>query len=219
MPIPATPSALWVWLRGTARGELVLATRRITQILLPVLTLDRVVDVFRYGSGRDLTGYEDGTENPEGEQASAAALVQDTGPSHDGGSFAAVQQWEHDFAAFERLSQAARDAAIGRRLHDNVELANAPASAHVKRTAQESFDPPAFLLRRSMPWAEDARAGLLFLAFGKSFDAFETQLRRMVGLEDGIVDALLGFSRPVSGAYFWCPPVRAGRLNLSAVGM
>jgi len=219
LPLPATPAALWLWLRGTGRGELVMTTHRITQTLASALTLTRVADVFRYGSGRDLTGYEDGTENPEGDAAAAAALVQGAGPGYDGASFAAVQQWEHDFDAFERLTQAARDAAIGRQLHDNQELEHAPASAHVKRTAQEDFEPPAFVLRRSMPWTRDTQAGLMFLAFGKSLDAFEAQLRRMAGQDDGIADALFGFSKPITGAYFWCPPMRAGKLDLSAVGL
>ncbi|MDR0478959.1 MAG: Dyp-type peroxidase [Burkholderiaceae bacterium] len=217
--IPSTPAALWVWLRGADRGDLVWAARRIEQALAPAFALERVVDTFQYGSGRDLTGYEDGTENPQGDAASAAALVQGAGPRLDGGSFAAVQQWVHDFDAFERLTPAARDETVGRRLRDNEELHDAPASAHVKRTAQEGFTPPAFVLRRSMPWARDAQAGLLFLAFGRSLDAFEAQLRRMAGLEDGIADALFGFSRPVTGAYFWCPPMRGGRLDLSALGL
>jgi putative iron-dependent peroxidase len=181
--------------------------------------VERVVDVFRYDTGRDLTGYEDGTENPQGAAAIAAALVQGAGPGRDGGSFAAVQQWLHDFDAFERLPHAARDAAIGRRLQDNAELPDAPASAHVKRAAQENFDPPAFVLRRSMPWTRDAQAGLLFLAFGRSLDAFEAQLRRMAGLDDGIADALFGLSKPVTGASFGCPPMRDGQLDLSVVGV
>jgi putative iron-dependent peroxidase len=97
---------------------------------------------------------------------------------------------------------------------------DAPPSAHVKRTAQESFEPEAFVVRRSMPWADGARAGLVFVAFGHSFDAFEAQMRRMVGEEDGITDALFGFTRPLTGAYFWCPPVgAAGRLDLRALGI
>ena len=71
-----------------------------------------------------------------------------------------------------------------------IEIVDAPASAHVKRSAQESFEPEAFILRRSMPWAEGARGGLNFVAFGKSFDAFEAQLKRMAGAEDGITDVL-----------------------------
>lgn len=71
------------------------------------------------------------------------------------------------------------------------------------------------VLRRSMPWAEGQRGGLLFVAFATSFDPFEAQLRRMVGIEDGIVDALFRFTRPQSGAHFWGPAMRAGRLDLS----
>jgi putative iron-dependent peroxidase len=217
--IPSTPAALWVWLRGSDCGDLVWAARRIERALAPACALERVVDTFRYGSGRDLTGYEDGTENPEGDAAVAAALAQGAEPGYDGASFAAVQQWVHDFDAFERLAPAARDEVIGRRLRDNAEIEPAPASAHVRRAAQEDFEPPAFVLRRSMPWARDAQAGLLFLAFGQSLDAFEAQLRRMAGQDDGIADALFGFSTPVTGAYFWCPPMGAGRLDLSALGL
>ena len=44
------------------------------------------------------------------------------------------------------------------------------------------------------------------------------QMRRMAGQDDGIVDALFGISRPVTGAYFWCPPMRGGRLDLRRLG-
>ena len=114
---------------------------------------------------------------------------------------------------------AQQDLSIGRRRADNQEIDDAPASAHVKRTAQESFAPAAFVLRRSMPWADGNRGGLLFVAFATSFDPFEAQLRRMLGIDDGIVDALFRFTRPQSGAYFWCPPMRKGRLDLSALGL
>ena len=95
-----------------------------------------------------------------------------------------------------------------------VELAE---SAHVKRTAQESFSPEAFVLRRSMPWFEGSEGGLYFVAFAHTLDAFEAQLRRMVGKEDAITDGLFRFSRPVSGGYYWCPPVQGVRLDLRAL--
>lgn len=60
--------------------------------------------------------------------------------------------------------------------------------------------------------------GWMFVACGKSFAAFEVQLARMVGAEDGIADALFGFTRPISGAYFWCPPMSGGYPDLSALG-
>lgn len=104
-------------------------------------------------------------------------------------------------------------------IRSNQELDDAPESAHVKRTAQESFDPEAFILRRSMPWADAAGEGLVFVAFGRNFDAFEALLNRMVGAEDGIADALFTFTRALTGSYFWCPPVADGRLDLRALGL
>jgi porphyrinogen peroxidase len=63
------------------------------------------------------------------------------------------------------------------------------------------------------------RAGLMFVAFGRSFDAFEAQWARMTGAEDGVIDGLFRFTRPISGAYFWCPPVKVARVDLSALGL
>lgn len=219
LDVPSTPEALWCWLRGDDRGDLLHRTRAIEQAVQPALSMTRTVDAFRHGAGLDLTGYEDGTENPQGGAAVEAAIVRGQGHGLDGGSFVAVQQWLHDFDAFGRMSAEEQDNAIGRHKQGNEEIDDAPASAHVKRTAQESFEPAAFVLRRSMPWADGHGAGLVFVAFGCSFDAFEAQLHRMVGAEDGITDALFRFTRPVSGAYFWCPPMKKGRVDLSAVGV
>lgn len=218
--VPSTPAALWCWLRGHDRGELVHRTRAIEAALAPALRTQTIIDAFQYDASRDLTGYEDGTENPTGAEATAAAILQGAGPGLDGSSYVAVQQWLHDLDRFTSMSKSEQDATFGRRRDDNEEIDDAPPSAHVKRTAQESFDPEAFVVRRSMPWADGARAGLVFVAFGRSFDAFEAQMRRMAGEEDGITDALFGFTHPLTGAYFWCPPVGpAGKLDLRALGL
>ncbi len=215
--VPSTPASLWCWLKGEDRGELLHRTRAIEEMLSPAFILENVVDAFQYGPSLDLTGYEDGTENPKGEQAEAVATLHTDKPGLEGSSFVAVQQWIHDLDHFESMPQNEQDTTIGRRKSDNEEMDDAPESAHVKRTAQESFSPEAFILRRSMPWADEQWAGLVFVAFGKSFDAYEALLKRMVGEEDGIPDALFRFTRPVTGSYFWCPPVTDGRLNLSAL--
>jgi len=217
--VPSTPAALWCWLRGDDRGELVHAARALAAKAAPAFAPVQVVDAFQYRGGRDLSGYEDGTENPKGAAAVEACIVTGSGGGMDGSSFVAVQQWVHDLDRFAALPPAQRDATIGRRIADNAEIADAPASAHVKRTAQESFDPPAFVLRRSMPWADATREGLVFVAFGHSLDAFERLLRRMVGEDDGVVDALFRFTRPLTSASFWCPPVTAGALEGSALGL
>jgi putative iron-dependent peroxidase len=222
--IPATPSALWIWLRGDDPGKLVHAANELKGVLSPAFRVDEVVDGFKHdetpeGMGRDLSGYEDGTENPDDEEAVDAAAVSGAGPSMDGSSFVATQKWIHELSIFNQMASSERDDVIGRRASDNEELEDAPESAHVKRTAQEDFEPEAFVVRRSMPWADATHEGLEFVAFGATLDAFEAQLTRMSGLEDGTVDALFRFSRPVTGAYFWCPPVQDGKLNLTALGM
>lgn len=215
--VPSTPAALWCWLRGEDRGDLLHATRRLQALLAPAFQLDQAIDAFQYGESRDLTGYEDGTENPKDDDAVNVAMVDGMGVGLDGSSFVVVQQWVHDLDVFEQMNALAQDDVIGRRKIDNEEIQQAPPSAHVKRTAQESFTPEAFVLRRSMPWMDGDQAGLMFVAFGRSFSPFEAQLRRMAGAEDGIVDALFTFTHPVSGGYFWCPPLRKGQLDLSAL--
>ncbi len=219
MVLPSTSAALWCWLRGSDRGVLLHLSRKVVNAVSSAFSLDSIIDAFQHDNGRDLTGYVDGTENPKGTKAAGAAIVRGQGAGLDGASFVAVQQWVHDFARFEAMPSKQQDDAVGRRKSDNKELANAPASSHVKRTAQESFSPEAFILRRSMPWVDGTRGGLNFVAFGKSFDAFEAQLKRMVGAEDGITDALYKFTKPVSGSYFWCPPMRNGKLDLRALGL
>jgi putative iron-dependent peroxidase len=213
--IPSTQSALWCWLRGHDRGDMIHQTLQLENRLSAAFEIDDIVDAFQYGESKDLSGYEDGTENPVGDDAADAAIVQHAGPGMDGSSFVAVQRWVHDLTHFQSFTQDEQDNIFGRRKSDNEELEDAPESAHVKRTAQESFDPEAFIVRRSMPWCDANEEGLMFVAFGHSFDAFETLLRQMMGINDGIKDGLFRFTRPVSGAYYWCPPMKDGKPDLS----
>lgn len=217
--IPSTQSDLWLWLRRGGEGEQFHRMAHLMDILQVGFELAHCVEAFQYSDSRDLTGYVDGTENPTGSDALAAAIQETGGRGLLGSSFVAVQQWQHDFAVFDSMTQQQQDHTIGRRRSDNVELDDAPDSAHVKRTAQESFDPEAFVVRRSMPWRQELEGGLQFVAFGRSFEAFEAQLQRMMGVDDGVVDGLFNISRPLTGEYYWCPPMTAGRLDLSILGI
>ena len=91
--VPSTPAALWCWLCGDDRGELFHRSRQIESLLSPAFVLSDVIDSFAYDLNRDLSGYEDGTENPKGDEAVEAATVQGQGAGLDGSSFVAVQQW------------------------------------------------------------------------------------------------------------------------------
>lgn len=218
-PVPSTPAALWVWLRADDAGAALLRSLDIERLAAPAFALDSAVNAFRYADDRDLSGYEDGTENPQGDEALEAAFVFGKGAGLDGASFVAVQQWVHDFDKMRAIPGDEMDRIIGRRKQDNEELDGAPDYAHVKRTEQESFTPQAVVLRRSSPWADERRGGLYFVAFGHSLRAFEVQMRQMIGATDGVHDGLFRFTQPITGSFFWCPPVKDGKLDLSALGL
>lgn len=210
---PSTQGALFVSISGDERGAVLDRALEVQRNLGTGWRLLEEADTFRYRGGRDLTGYEDGTENPKGAAAVAAAI------RADGSSFVAVQRYVHDLERFNANDPPARDAIIGRRFDDNEEIPDAVATAHVKRSAQESFDPPAFMVRRSMPWGTLKEHGLVFVAYVENLDRFERVLQRMAGLDDGQLDNLLGFTRAVSGGYYWCPPMKDDVLDLRGVGL
>jgi putative iron-dependent peroxidase len=216
---PSTQGALWAFVRGSERGSVLDRAMGIRRKLGAGWRLVDELHAFRYREGRDLTGYEDGTENPTGDAAREAALVARGADGMVAGSFVAVQRFVHDLSRFQALDADARDHVIGRRAETNEEISDAVATAHVKRTAQESFDPQAFMLRRSMPWGDVREHGLYFVAYVEALDRFERVLRRMAGLEDGHVDALLGVTRATTGGYYFCPPMAGGLLDLRSLGL
>ena len=228
---PHSPADLWLWLRaaqGQDVGHLHALTQLLNSVLQPAFELLDAVDAFRHmaqgdeeaGISRDLTGFQDGTENPKGRKALAAAFAA------DGSSFVAVQHWQHRWARIHGMSKHEQSQAIGRDRASNEELEDAPASAHIKRTTQEDFTlsdgSEGFSWRRSMPWLAGDASGLHFVSFGKNFEAFELQLASMSGVsqaKDGITDAVLQMSQPLRTSYFWCPPMQdtkgQKRLDLS----
>ena len=214
--MPHTPSDLLLRIYGDDPGQVLHRERELLVQLQAFEVLDRV-EAFVHGESRDLTGYEDGTENPDEDARGGVALQSGHGRGLDGSSVVAVQRWLHDLDVFARKSKAEQDHTIGRERVSNEELDDAPESAHVKRTAQEDFDPEAFIWRRSMPWRDHRGAGIMFVSFSATLDPFEALCRRMLGHDDGVVDALFTFTQPLTGATFWCPPLANDRLDLSAV--
>ena len=127
--------------------------------------------------------------------ARTAALVHDAGAGLDGGSLVAVQQWVHDWHAIRALAPQAMDHVIGRRRSDNEELDDAQASAMCNaRRKKALIRQPSFCAGPCLGRCNASGADVCI--FGASLDAFEAQLHRMAGLDDGVTDALFGVSRP-----------------------
>lgn len=211
---------LLVWLRATDkqdRGDLIQISQHLQMLLANSFVVADVVESFKYevkhsAESFDLTGYEDGTENPKGQKAKSFGFAA------DGSSYLALQKWLHQWDKINSMHVADMNKTIGRNKKTNAELETAPESAHVKRSTQEDFTlsdgTQGFSLRRSLPWSDGKHSGLMFAAFGKSFEAFELQFQRMVGADDGITDALFKISKPLNTNFFWCPPVVAGKITI-----
>lgn len=213
--MPASQRALWAYIPEQTAGAAFERAEALNRQLAGPFGLVEDLPLFRYRDGRDLTGYKDGTGNPPPEDQAGVALIPQ-GPQA-GGSFALVQRYVHSRAPFNRLAETERDDVIGRRLSDDEEFDEAPDTSHVKRTDQEGYADPAFMLRRSMPWGDLKTHGLLFVAFVADLGVVDLVLRRMCGLIDDVPDSLLKYTRPETGSYYYCPPLKDGRLNLAGV--
>ncbi len=88
---------------------------------------------FRSFDERDLLGFVDGTENPEGGAAADAVLIGDEDPRFAGGSYVVVQKYVHDLAGWDALPVEAQEHAIGRTKLSDLELADdvKPENSHV----------------------------------------------------------------------------------------
>jgi putative iron-dependent peroxidase len=170
---------------------------------------------FRYLDARDLTGFIDGTENPKGAKArAAAALIGKEDARFAGGSFAFTQRYVHDLARWNELPVADQERAIGRRKRDSRELSDRakPETAHISRVVIEENGEELEIVRHSFPYGTTSEHGLFFIAYTRDLAIPERMAARMYGTAgDGLHDRLMEFTRAVSGANFFTPSLRTLR--------
>src|SRR3954451_5443339 len=77
------------------------------------MTVARETPTFIYRNSLDLTGFIDGTGNPEPEDQHARAIVPDGQPGA-GGAFCIAQRWVHHLGYFEGLSLQDQENTFGR---------------------------------------------------------------------------------------------------------
>ena len=166
---------------------------------------------FRYFDGRDITGFIDGTENPQfpDDRAEVALLGEDAGIFQDG-SFIFAQRYAHNLDKWKKLKVDAQEQVMGRTKLESIELDDEvkPANAHIARTVVEDEEGEEMeILRHSLPYG-DGRGdqGLFFIAYTKDLKIIDAMLVRMFGTSgDGIHDCLLHFVTPMDGAYYFAP--------------
>jgi putative iron-dependent peroxidase len=168
------------------------------------------VQAFRYFDDRDVMGFVDGTENPRGDAARAAAIVGDEDAAFTGGSYVVVQKYLHDLKAWNAVPVETQERIIGRRKLSDIELKDAekPPYAHNELTSIEESGKELKILRDNMPFGRPGYSefGTYFIGYCRTPRITETMLENMfVGKPPGNYDRLLDFSHPVTGGLFFAP--------------
>lgn len=161
---------------------------------------------FRWVEERDLSGFVDGTENPQGEQREAVAII--ASGENAGGSYVLSQRWQHNLKMFNRLAVEKQEQIIGRTKESNEELEGdaRPATSHVARVDLKEEGKGLKILRQSLPYGTaSGDHGLFFLAYCATLYNIEQQLLSMFGEADGKYDTMLRFTKPLTGSYFYAP--------------
>jgi len=206
---PATQHDVVVWISGSSRDVVFEHSRAAVNAIADVATVATEQACFVHRDSRDLLGFIDGTKNPELLEAPVAALVPPGEPGA-GGSHMLVMRWIHDIARFETIPLAEQERTFGRTKIDSVEMSDEekPDTAHIARVEiLDEHGDELSIYRRSVPYGTVAEHGLYFVAFAADRGRFDRMLARMFGLADGTRDRLTDFSRPVTGALYFAPPL------------
>jgi porphyrinogen peroxidase len=208
---PATPGDLLFHIRA-ARMDLCfeLATQIMARLSGAVTVADEVYG-FRYFEHRDLLGFVDGTENPDGRLAFDSVIIGDEDPAYAGGSYVIVQKYLHDMDAWNALPTEQQERVIGRTKLADIELDDdvKPSYAHNALTTITENGTEVKIVRDNMPFGSVGAGeyGTYFIGYSRSPAVTELMLRNMfIGRPVGNYDRILDVSRAVTGGLFFVPP-------------
>jgi porphyrinogen peroxidase len=205
--MPATQHDAVLWLSGSAYDVIFDVARAAIASLRELASLDEETSSWPYRHDRDLTGFIDGSENPDLIDAPELVLVPEGAPGA-GGTILLLQKWLHDAASWEGLTDTEQERVIGRTKPDSVELDPKPADSHVATTDQDRFGK---IFRRNTPFGTVGEHGTMFVGFSAEQEPLVTMLESMAGVGDRVRDALTRYTQPLSGAYYFVPSTEALR--------
>jgi porphyrinogen peroxidase len=167
---------------------------------------------FRYFDARDLLGFVDGTENPNGLAAErAVAVTAADDPDFVGSSYVIVQKYLHDIPAWNAIPVEEQERAIGRSKLADIEMLDdvKPANSHVALNTVTGPDgEERQIVRANMAFGEIGRGefGTYFIGYAASVSVTEQMLTNMfIGQPPGNTDRILDFSTAVTGTLFFAP--------------
>lgn len=210
---PATPGDVLFHIRAETMDVCFeLATRLIDAMAGAVTVVDEVHG-FRFFDNRDLLGFVDGTENPDGPLAISSTQIGDEDPDFAGSCYVHVQKYVHDMAGWNALSVIEQERAFGRTKLEDIEFDDddKPANSHLALNVIEDADGNELkIVRHNMPFGEIGKGeyGTYYIGYSRSPAVTEQMLRNMfLGDPPGNTDRILDFSTAVTGGMFFSPTV------------
>ena len=208
---PATAGDLLLHTRSDRKDVNYILMSQVLRQLGSTVQIQEDVSGFRYLDSRDLTGFVDGTENPEGDNRATVAIVGEEDSSFAGGSYIHTQRYVHHLKEWEQCPLKDQETIIGRTKEDNIEFSSeekAPV-AHIKRVNLKDEQGKSMeILRHSMPYGDARESGLFFIAYGKTPKHFNLMLKAMIKADaHGHYDHLMNFSTAVTGCAFFAPSI------------
>eukprot|EP01084_Bolivina_argentea_P140845 247541_1 len=210
----ATQEELLIWINQDSKDKCWKAQYDARIALEGTMKVARETMTFIYANSLDLTGFIDGTGNPEEERDTEVAIVPD-GEKGAGGSFIIAQRWVHDLKYFNSLALNEQEGLFGRTKKDSTRLDKQPQHSHIShvelrdgKTGDESKIKRDEMSRRSTPYAfHDGTVGLYFMGFCKTQAPLRERMEAIYGQNGQVRDALTDYSTPASGSFYFAPSV------------
>ena len=209
---PSTPGDLLFHIRAETLDFCFELARHVIGSMAGAVTVADEVHGFRFFDNRDLMGFVDGTENPDGPVAVSATAVGDEDPDFAGGCYVHVQKYLHDMDAWNALSVTEQERVIGRTKLEDIELDDATklANSHVALNVIEDAEGNELkIVRHNMPFGEVGKGefGTFYIGYSRTPAVTERMLDNMfLGDPPGNTDRILDFSTALTGTLFFSPP-------------
>lgn len=209
---PSTPGDLLFHIRATRPDSCFTLAKHLMERLRGLADVVDEVHGFRYFDERDMLGFVDGTENPDGQDAADAVVIGEGDP-YAGCSYVIVQKYLHDLESWEKLTVEQQERVIGRHKLSDVEYSDADKAPDAHIVVNSITDPDGTehqIVRENMPFGTvgTREFGTYFIGYSATPTVTERMLQRMfIGEPEGNTDRILEFSTAVTGTLFFVPTV------------
>ncbi|HEY1520870.1 MAG TPA: Dyp-type peroxidase [Solirubrobacteraceae bacterium] len=207
----ATPGDLLFHIRAHRFDLCFELAQRLTERLRGLAQVVDEVHGFRSFDERDVLGFVDGTENPEGVAAADAVLIGTEDPAFAGGSYVIVQKYLHDLRAWDALTTEEQELIVGRTKLNDIELPDEdkPPNSHLALNVITGPDgEERQIMRFNMPFGQVGKEefGTYFVGYASTSQLIEQMLTNMfIGDPPDTTDRILDFSTAVTGGLFFVP--------------